>query len=383
MRAGTAAMVVVAVVLSYVAGLVTGVVGSAVPASVGREGGVLDEAADRIAARAATPVDRAALNQAAVDGMLGTLGDRWSTYYGAADFASFSQSLEGRYTGVGIWVRQNDGEVRVSSVTDGSPPRTRASHAGDVVLSVDGIPTDRHLDRHRRLAAARRARHPAAVDLRRGDDERSVSLVRSTVTTHDVTVDRVGTTSPSSGSPRSPAASDARSAPPSARPEPEPGSSSTCAATPAACSPRPSRSPRPSSTAVRSSPTSGAAPAPPASTPSAPATPTCRSSCLVDGSTASAAEVVAGALQDRGRAVVVGARTFGKGSVQEPSRLSDGSAIELTVGRYLTPRAAASTAPASSPTSSSTATPRRTVAESRAVQVLTGLQASVGTSGRG
>ena len=58
---------------------------------------------------------------------------------------------------------------------------------------------------------------------------------------------------------------------------------------------------------------------------------------LVDGGTASAAEIVAAALQDRDRAVIVGSKTFGKGSVQEPTTLSDGSAIEFTVGRYLTP----------------------------------------------
>jgi carboxyl-terminal processing protease len=58
---------------------------------------------------------------------------------------------------------------------------------------------------------------------------------------------------------------------------------------------------------------------------------------LVDGSTASAAEVVAGALQDRGRAVVVGSRTFGKGTVQEPHRLADGSSLALTVARYTLP----------------------------------------------
>ena len=49
------------------------------------------------------------------------------------------------------------------------------------------------------------------------------------------------------------------------------------------------------------------------------------------------AEIVAAALQDRDRAVIVGSKTFGKGSVQEPTTLSDGSAIEFTVGRYLTP----------------------------------------------
>src|SRR5262249_41211522 len=57
----------------------------------------------------------------------------------------------------------------------------------------------------------------------------------------------------------------------------------------------------------------------------------------VHGGTASAAEIVAAALQDRDRAVIVGSRTYGKGSVQEPTTLSDGSAIEFTVGRYLTP----------------------------------------------
>ncbi|MBA0049521.1 PDZ domain-containing protein [Streptomyces sp. AJS327] len=58
---------------------------------------------------------------------------------------------------------------------------------------------------------------------------------------------------------------------------------------------------------------------------------------LVDGGTMSAAELLAGALQDRGRAVVVGSRTFGKGSVQLPRRQPDGSVAQLTVGHYLTP----------------------------------------------
>ncbi|MDX6533932.1 MAG: carboxyl-terminal processing protease [Gaiellales bacterium] len=52
---------------------------------------------------------------------------------------------------------------------------------------------------------------------------------------------------------------------------------------------------------------------------------------LVDGSTASAAEVVAGALQRAGRATVVGVRSFGKGTVQAVRRLADGSALKLTV----------------------------------------------------
>lgn len=58
---------------------------------------------------------------------------------------------------------------------------------------------------------------------------------------------------------------------------------------------------------------------------------------LVDERTASAAEIVAGALKDRGRARLFGARTFGKGSVQTVIELEDGSALKLTVARYFTP----------------------------------------------
>ena len=58
---------------------------------------------------------------------------------------------------------------------------------------------------------------------------------------------------------------------------------------------------------------------------------------MVDQYSASASEILAGALQDWDRAVIVGRRTFGKGLVQRPFRFEDGSMIRLTVARYYTP----------------------------------------------
>jgi carboxyl-terminal processing protease len=58
---------------------------------------------------------------------------------------------------------------------------------------------------------------------------------------------------------------------------------------------------------------------------------------LVDHDSASASEILAGALKDNGRATIIGTRTYGKGLVQEINRLPGGAAIHITVSKYFTP----------------------------------------------
>ncbi|MCX6031676.1 MAG: S41 family peptidase [Chloroflexi bacterium] len=59
---------------------------------------------------------------------------------------------------------------------------------------------------------------------------------------------------------------------------------------------------------------------------------------LVDGGSASAAEIVAGAIQDAGTGVLIGEKTYGKGSVQIPNVLSDGSQLRVTIAHWFTPK---------------------------------------------
>jgi carboxyl-terminal processing protease len=359
---------------SYGAGVVTGVVGSS-PS----DGGVIDAAADRIEQSAAQPVDRAELERAAVEGMLKALGDRWSSYYDPSEYASFEDALEGRYSGVGLWVRPSRDGVLVSSVQTESPAAEAGIAPGDLITSIDEWPASTSSVGD----VVQRLRGPAGttvtVGVVREGVASSVTVTRTVLEASDVTVEHLADgvmridirtftrgvgrniRDAMNNDPDSHAGGvilDLRGNPGGLLDEAVEVASAFLDGGPVV------------SYEQRDAPdrTLNAIGAGDTQTPVV---------VLVDGGTASAAEVVAAALQDRSRAVIVGSRTYGKGSVQEPSVLPDGSAIEFTIGRYLTPAGRVIDGRGIEPDVLVDPLEAPEVAEARAIEVLRGLTAAL------
>ena len=370
---------------AYLSGVVTGVIGTQQPANAHGES-VLDQAADRIAQNAAHPISREELDRAAVQGMLTALGDRWSTYYDPSQYASFESVLDGRYSGVGLWVRRTaNGSVVVTSVQAKSSAAQSHVYTGDALVAVAGRPVSR--DSVAQVVAALRgpAGSQVAVDIRHGSTTRHLRLQRSPVLDGDVSVDtlatgivqiRVAAFTRGVAHEVQTAVDHARSVRATGlvldlRDDPGGLLDEAVGTASAFLDGGPVVSYVQRGDAPRRMDASGDGDI---------ATPLV---VLINGGTASAAEVVAGALQDRGRAVLVGSQSFGKGSVQEPSRLADGSGVELTVGHYVTPSGRSLDGVGIDPDIEVPFGAGQSVADSRAVEVLHGLLADSGSAGRG
>ncbi len=382
-RSGLA--VAAAGMVMFAGGVFVGAAGTH-PAEGAAAPGVLDQAAARIAAQAQKPVDRSTLERAAVEGMLKALGDRWSAYYSPDEYDAFADALEGRYTGVGAWVRADaDGTMQVASVQPSSPAAKAGLKAGDQLVAIAGHPVTGQTLAQVTGALRGAAGTSVVVAFRRAAESRMVTIRREQLTASDVVVDRlrhgvlrvkVAVFSRGVGA----QVRAALQSEPSAHAggvlldlRGDPGGLVDEAVQVAGAfldgGPVVTYEQRGSSRRTLDAIVGGDT-----STPLV---------VLVDGGTASAAEIVAGALQDRGRAVVIGTRTFGKGSVQEPSTLTDGSAIELTVGRYLTPGGRAIDGVGIDPdvTVGRDASPASV--DKRALQVLAGLAAALSPAGLG
>ncbi|MEV2215300.1 S41 family peptidase [Streptomyces sp. NPDC050997] len=269
-------------------------------------------------------------------------GDRWGAVYSQGEYEEFEEALDGQYTGVGLWTRrERDGRIEVTKVRSDSPAAAAGIRRGDRLRSVDGKKVDGRpvtdvVALLRGDATDAAAGTTVRLGLERGTRAWSETLRRARLSTDDVTVRtpaggttviRISAFTKGSGDRvrdavrQTPAGAgiilDLRG---------NSGGLVTEAVTTASAFL--------DGGLVATYDVEGEQRALHADAGGDTTRPLV---ALVDGGTMSAAELLTGALQDRGRAVVVGSRTFGKGSVQMPTRLPDGSVAELTVGHYRTP----------------------------------------------
>ena len=344
---------------------------------------ILDEALNKILDNTATETDKDSLQRAAIEGMLRSLGDKWSQYLPESKSTSFENAVEGQYSGIGVWLRSDEsGLVGIAGVVPTSPAEFANLQEGDLIQSVDGETTqDKSLDTVAKLLSGK-PNTTAILSVNRSEETLTFSVKRTELRSNPVQLKKLkneivlisiseftrGTARSmrsalaASGAERSGVILDLRGNPGGLLVEATDVAGAFLNGGTIVEFFMPGKSPE-----VFNAIGDGDSKTPLV--------------VLIDRGTASAAEIVAAALQDRNRAVIVGERTFGKAAVQDLTELSNGAAIELTIGYYLTPNGKRLEGKGLDPDILVSPNESKSVAETRALQVLLGLVASSGVRG--
>jgi len=299
---------------------------------------LVDQAIKRISSGDPHSPTEILLQRAAIEAVLKATKDRWSNYFPPTTASAFDATLEGRYSGIGIWLRRTPAnQLEISSVQPKSPAALAGIKVSDQLISVDGTDVSSATVADAIAALRGSPNTTVALDLRRNSSEINVKVKRAAVLTGDVLASQVApktlyiqVSAISLHSSDDVATALARY--PHSRGiildlRDNPGGvlSEAVALASQFLSPG----------VVVSYTRKDGVPQVMSSTNSSPDT--APMVVLINGATASSAEVIAGALQDRNRAVIIGDQSYGKGTVQEISSLSDGSQLEITVGQYHLP----------------------------------------------
>lgn len=289
-------------------------------------------------------IDRGELSDEALKGAVGNLEDRFSAYFSAREYALFNQAINNQFSGIGTNVREAPAGLRIVSVYRDSPADKAGIEVGDVITQADehklaGLKSD---------AATAFVKGPegtkVTLRIRRGDRTLVKRVTRATISV-PVVESRIA----NAGGRRAAYVALTTFGPRTAHEQVtaairrqrargakgivldlrgNSGGLVTQAQRVASLFLEDGPIVTTRGRAVRTRTLSAIGEAIAGTLPTV---------VLVDGGTASAAEIVAGALQDRKRAKVVGVRTFGKGVFQEILPLSNGGALDITVGQYFLP----------------------------------------------
>jgi carboxyl-terminal processing protease len=304
------------------------------------QGRVYQEAIDRIERDYYRPVDRDQLLNKSLDAAVASLQDQFSHFFSPKDYTAFQLDTEGQFEGVGMTVSAVKQGLKVEQVYDGSPADKGGLKAGDIIVGANGKSlAGKSSDQSTALIKG-----PAGTTVTlKTSDGRTLRLQRAKVDVPVVEsklerkdgkklawVALAGFTSGSGDRVKAAVQKQLKAGAKGVVLDlrHNGGGLLNEAVTVASVFLEDGRV---VSTKGRARPehvynaTGGAI------SPKIPVV------VLVDGASASASEIVTGALQDRHRAKVVGTRTFGKGVFQEIETLSNGAALDITVGEYFTP----------------------------------------------
>jgi carboxyl-terminal processing protease len=314
------------------------------PALSAAEAAQLSEVLDRVQREYVDTVAHPELIDDALRGLVGGL-DPYSSYLDAEEYADLRVSTAGSYAGIGIEVSTADRALRVVRPFRDSPAASAGIRSGDMIAAIDGTPVGTDLD-----AAMARMRGPRGSSvklavLRTGQSlPLEFTVERAQVDVHSVAMVRLDdvylyaritsfsdTTAEDFASSLARLRRDMKTKPRGVVLDlrNNPGGVLESAVEVA-------DQMLETGVIVTADGRTPAARFTMEATPGEvlPGVPVV---ILVNGSTASAAEILAGALQDHHRGVLLGRRTFGKGSVQTVIPLAQGRAIKLTTSRYFTP----------------------------------------------
>jgi carboxyl-terminal processing protease len=304
-------------------------------------------------------VDRKALIEGAIKGMIGALEDPYSSYMTSEEFRDSLRSLSGEFEGIGATIGTVDTEGKTSGCTtladdcrmvvvaplSGSPAERAGLRAGDVIEAIDGEPLD-GLTVDEARDKVRGPRDTAVVlTIDRGDETPfDVEIVRAVIVSPEVEMKSladgaVGYLRLSGFSDHAAEQFDEAVSAAVERGQKalvldlrgNPGGYVTAAREIASQF-------MGDGTIFWQEDADGALVETAAAPGGAATSPAIKLVVLVDGGSASASEIVAGALHDSGRATLVGTRTFGKGTVQQWTQLEgDHGGFRLTIAKWLTP----------------------------------------------
>lgn len=288
-------------------------------------------------------LDTEAQTRAAIRGMIESLGDKGHTRLLTPGEAERNEeSISGRYVGVGVQIEERAGEAVVSAPIDGSPAERAGVESGDVIVAVDGESVENV--QLSEVSNRVRGEEGSSVDLtlrRDGGEEINVTLERSEIDVSSASWRMVPDTRTahlrlsSFSSESADELEEALSGSREAGAErfvldlrDNPGGQLDQAVEAAELFLEPGSVVYIRQDAEGDREKVRASGGGPVGTPM---------TVLVNGGTASSAEILAGALRDNGRARLVGTTTFGTGTVLQPYELDDGSELLLGVAEWLTP----------------------------------------------